>query len=51
MYLPATIQGIILATLYFEAAMDILGPVTSMSTVWLVILIISIEGICGGLSL
>ncbi|KAG6812454.1 hypothetical protein H0H92_002822 [Tricholoma furcatifolium] len=48
--LPATIQGLIFVTLSYEAAVGIFNESASAASIIMVFILISIEGICGGLA-
>ncbi len=48
--LPAIVQGFILTILAFESAVGIFGDENEGMSFALVFLLISIEGICGGLA-
>ncbi|KAI0049514.1 batten's disease protein Cln3 [Auriscalpium vulgare] len=49
-YLPAVIQGCILATLAYEAAVGVFSDSSEGLSIVLVFTLISIEGVCGGLA-
>ncbi len=48
--LPAIVQGIILCTLAFESAVGVFGDENEGTSFAFVFLLVSIEGICGGLA-
>lgn len=48
--LPAVVQAVILAILIFESAVGVFGDEHEGLSFTLVFLLISLEGICGGLA-
>ncbi|OBZ77115.1 Protein BTN1 [Grifola frondosa] len=50
LYLPAIVQAVVLSTLLFESAVGIFGDTSEGLSFSFVFLLISIEGICGGLA-